>query len=520
MRGHRSVRPGFHWQPPWALSEAVVYAPAPWDVPATEAAVNRPGGVHGPHGVAEAGFSGTGDPLFTETARRLGRDGRTPVEHLDVLLTLDALSPSTAPRIGLPSGELLAGAGAYGKTPLLYGCTAHSGGLALDDDGERITWEPGTTVLVEDLPRTSVDALPRASYAMVRSSDADPADALRREAFVLLGTRYHSDVPPVPEDARPAESTWQDSRSHARVPTEYPGLADNAEVFLDEARATLLVRRFGFDGGGTEYALPLTRERSVLVDAMRREYLHSAAAYASVGADREAADTLRDTPWSPEALRRLLAVMSVATAADAARLIARSPDEWRRVGWPVDAAVDDAASTLRNAEPRQSWRVSQAAALASAGIAAERAYELRSAGFTSVQAAISADATRPTAAAGKAKALIEASETPVPASIAAALGTAREHSAEDARTWGQDHRKSCALEGWGLWVTLTRHTFTLRNGSVRTLWDVTNGWWAINDESEGEDGQSSCVFTDEDEALAAWRATRSELKAYEAQLLE
>jgi hypothetical protein len=420
-RSHRCLRPGFHWQTPWALSADAVYAPVPWDWRSAEADAFSAQGAAATG--AQTGFARAGDPRFAAIAGRFGRDGRRPVEHLDILLELDLLGPPAVREvgpgigsgIGLPSGELLVSATADGRAALLHGCTLHGGALSVADSGSgrRIAWEPGTMLLVADLPHTSARALPPSSYTTVRRSGADPADALRREAFVLLGTRYHGDIPPAPEDASPVEFSWRDSRSHQPVPTEYPGFADNAEVFLDESRVVLVVRRFGFDGHGTEYGLPATAARLDLVVRMRRAYLHSAAAYASVGAGPAAAGALADTPWTPAVLRRLLPVMSVRTAADAACLTGRSPEQWRAGGWPLDTA-DGAGTTFQNAEPRHSWRASQAAALAAAGISAERAYELRSAGATSVQDAVHAHAVRPTAAARKAAELIGASEKPVP----------------------------------------------------------------------------------------------------------
>lgn len=69
-----------------------------------------------------------------------------------------------------------------------------------------------------------------------------------------------------------------------------------------------------------------------------------------------------------------------------------------------------------------------------------------------------------------------------------------------------------------MWASLTHHTFSLRDGSVRSLWDVTNGWWAISD--EGEEGQSCCLFTDEHGARDSWQSTLSALQEYEQELLQ
>ncbi|MEU3983362.1 hypothetical protein AB0F77_25285 [Streptomyces sp. NPDC026672] len=503
-KGHRPVRTGFHWQPGWSPSPYGVTAPAAY---------------RGDPAEAEARFTGPADPEFEETVGRLGRDGRTPVTCLDVLLDPDLLHRPSALALGLPTGELLASAQPDWRAPQLHGCTLHSGELSLAGapGSRRITWTPDTLLLVEDVPRTSLDALPADACTVVRTSDDDPADALRRQAFALLGTRYHSDVPPAPDDAVPPEPGGEDSPGPRQVPTDYPGLSGASEVFVDDRRSTVTVRRFGHDGRGTEYTLPLTRERAGLIDRMVEEYEHSVTAYASVGADQDAARALRSTSWTPAALRLLLPVMRVEDAADAARLTARSPQEWSRDGWDLHAP-NSVHVLLQNADPQRSWRASEAAALAAAGISADRARELRTAGLRSVETAVAAHARRPTAAARLARELVRSSQTPVPDEIGARLARAREHTAQEIDSWRHDHRKSCGPEGWGVWVSLTRHSFGLRDGSVCVLWDVTNGWWAISD--EGEEGQSCCLFTDEAQARDSWRSTLAALQEYERQLLQ
>ncbi|MGW9032856.1 hypothetical protein ACWGQ5_54880 [Streptomyces sp. NPDC055722] len=437
---------------------------------------------------------------------------------MDILLSLDLLAVQPTMDLGLPSGELLLSAKPGWEAPQLHGCTLHSGGLSLTSAGDRhrITWQPGTILIVKDLPRPSLSALATASYIALGSSKDNPADALRQASFSLLGTRYHSDIPPAPEDASPVASSWQESRKYESLPTEYPGFTATDEVFLNEDDGTLVVRRFGFNGYGSDYALPLTAERSLLVGKMRQEYLCSIAAYESVGTDAKAAEALLAAAWHPQELRGILPVMSVRTAGDAAYLLGRTLKQWQDDGWDLVGASDMQAA-LRNAEPNQSWRASEAAALAAEGITAERSYELRSAGFSSVQAAVVAHRVRPTAAAIRARDLAAASEVPLPAQVSAELATAEEHTAEELSAWRYDHRHSCGPEGWGLWVTLTRHTFALRNGDIRVLWEVANGWWAISD--EGDAGQACAVYADEGEAQDSWRATQSELQQYKEQLM-
>ncbi|MFJ4515393.1 hypothetical protein [Streptomyces sp. NPDC088816] len=494
-KNHRPLRAGFHWQPTWSLSPYCVHAPSPY-----------------------SGFADCADPGFEETVARLGRDGRRPVEHLDILLSPDRLHRPSALTLSLPTGELLASAQADWRAPQLHGCTPHTGELSVEGtaDSRRITWTPSALLLIEDIPRTSLDSLPADSYSIVRSGDSDPADALRRQAFALLGTRYHGDIPPAPDDAVPAEPGWENSQAFRHVATDYPGLSSAAEVFVDAQRSTLIVRRFGYDGRGTEYALSLTRERADVVDHMAEEYGHSLTAYASVGAGQDAARALLSTSWTPAALRRLLLVLRVEDANDAAHLTVRTPEEWLRDGWDL-RATDDPQVLLQNADPRQSWRASEAAALAAAGIPADRARELRSTGCRSVEAAVAAHARRPTAAARQARELVESSQTPVPEEISARLAEALEHQVREVETWRRDHRRSCGPEGWGVWASLTHHTFGLRDGSVRSLWDVANGWWAISD--EGEEGQSRCLFTDEHRARDSWQSTLSALQEYEQQML-
>ncbi|MFD4955617.1 hypothetical protein [Streptomyces sp. NPDC058451] len=503
-KNHRPLRAGFHWQPTWSLSPYSVHAPSPYSASSVE---------------TEARFTDHADPGFEESVARLGRDGRRPVEHLDILLSPDRLHRPSPLTFSLPTGELLASAQPDWRAPQLHGCALHTGELSVGEtsEGRRITWTPATLLLIEDIPRTSLDSLPADSFSVVRSGDSDPADALRRQAFALLGTRYHSDIPPAPDDAFPPEPGWENSRGFEHLATEYPGLSSAAEVFMDEQRSTLIVRRFGYDGRGTEYALSLTRERADLVDRMVEEYGHSLTAYASVGAGQDAARSLLSTPWTPAALRRLLPVLHVEDADDAAHLTVRSAEEWLRDGWDL-RTPNNAHALLQNADPRQSWRASEAAALAAAGISADRAHELRSAGCRSVETAVAAHARRPTAAARQARELVESSQTPVPDEISTQLAQAQEHQAREVETWRRDHRRSCGPEGWGVWASLTHHTFSLRDGTVRSLWDVTNGWWAISD--EGEEGQSCCLFTDEHGAGDSWRSTLSALQEYEQELLQ
>ncbi|WP_265565426.1 hypothetical protein [Streptomyces hygroscopicus] len=494
----------------------LVYAPEPWTANPVAGAT---AGLHGAEelgGSPGLGFSNTADPRFVAITRSLGRDGRQPVEHVDILLSLDLLAVRPTMDLGLPSGELLLSAKPGWEAPQLHGCALHNGALSLTGagDGRRIAWERGTILIVKDLPRPSLRGLPAASYIDISSSNDDPADALRRASFSLLGTRYHSDIPLAPGDAIPVDSSWQESGKYESVPTEYPGLAAMDEVFLDEDKVTLVVRRFGFNGHGSEYALPVTAERSLLVGEMRQEYLYSAAAYESVGADAGAAEILLTTPWNPLTLRDLLPVMSVRTADDAVCLLDRTPDQWQDDGWDLVSTTHTPA--LRNAEPHQSWRASEAVVLAAAGITSSRSYELRSAGFSSVEAAVAAHRERPTAAAIHARDLAAASEIPVPAQVGVELVTAQEYAAEELSAWRHDHRHSCGPEGWGLWAKLTRHTFTLRSGDIRVLWEVSNGWWAISE--EGDAGQVCIVYTEEGEAQDSWKATQAALQEYKEQL--
>ncbi|MEV0185938.1 hypothetical protein AB0I54_42780 [Streptomyces sp. NPDC050625] len=446
-----------------------------------------------------------------EISRKLRRDGRQAVDHLDVHLSLDLLSPPPALTVALPTGELLMSAEPGWAAPQLHGCSVFYGSLSIEGAAgdSRIAWKPGTRILVEDVPTTSLDSLPPHSYTILRSRTSDPGDSIRREAFTLLGTRYRSDIPPVPDDALPADPQREASRVLSHVPTEYPGLTGAAEVFIDHEGGVLAIRRYGCNGRGTQYDLPVTTERAELVNRMHQEFAASTTAYASVGAGPEAASQLNLTSWTPLALRSLLPLMRVVDAEDATVLTLRSPESWRREGWEVDPSPNTHVA-LRDANPERVWRASEAAALAVAGISASRAYELRDSGFSTVQAAISEHSLRPTEAARTAHELIRASEIPVPKEVSAALAAAQRHVPEVADAWQHEYRRSCGPDGWGLWAKLTCHTFTLGDGQTSTLWDVTNAWWAISD--EGEEAQSCCVVVGEDEARKLWRSTCRELQ--------
>ncbi|TFE37109.1 hypothetical protein E3E14_30310 [Streptomyces sp. ICN441] len=363
--------------------------------------------------------------------------------------------------------------------------------------------------MVEDVPATSLRSLPQHSYTILRRSTGDHGDSVRREAFALLGTRYRSDIPPAPDDAFPADHQGDASGVLRHVPTEYPGLTGAAEVFVDDEGAVLTVRRYGCNGRGTQYGLPMTPERAELVDRMHQEFAASTTAYANLGAGPEAAARLSPGVWSPLALRNLLPLMRVADAEDANVLTSRSPDVWRGEGWDVDP-TPHSHTGLREANPQRAWRASEAAALAAAGISADRAYELRDLGFGTVQSAVSEHARRPTEAARTAHELIRASQTPVPNEVGTALAAARRHVPEVVDTWRHEYRRSCGPEGWGLWAKLTHHTFVLAEGRTSTLWDVANGWWAIGE--EGEEAQTSCVVVDEHEARGLWRSMCGELR--------
>ncbi|WP_449338902.1 hypothetical protein [Streptomyces chartreusis] len=452
-----------------------------------------------------------------EISRRLGRNGRQAVDHLDVHLSLDLLPAPPSMTVALPTGELLISAEPGWTAPRLHGCSVSYGNLSIEGtaEGSRISWKPGTRILVEDVPTTSLASLPPHSYTTLRSRTSDPGDSIRREAFTLLGTRYRSDIPPVPGDASPADPQREASRVLRHVPTEYPGLTGAAEVFVDHEGAVLTIRRYGCNGRGTQYDLPMTAERAELVDRMHQEFAASTTAYASLGAGPEAASQLSLTAWSPLALRSLLPLMRVVDADDATALTLRSPDLWRSEGWEV-APSPNSHTDLRDADPERAWRAAEAAALATAGISASRAYELRDLGFSTVQSAISEHALRPTDAARTAHELIHASETPVPKEVGTALSAAQRHEPEVADTWQHEYRRSCGPEGWGLWAKLTRHTFTLGDGRTSTLWDVANGWWAISE--EGEEAQTCCIVVDEHAARRLWQSTCTELQKLAAQL--
>ncbi|MEW2291004.1 hypothetical protein [Streptomyces sp. NPDC047841] len=209
----------------------------------------------------------------------------------------------------------------------------------------RITWEPGTVLRAEGVPRTGLAGEPADAYDVVAVSADDPTDAVRSQGWRLLGLRYGDDFPPPPPDAAEGRlSPLPGIRPQGlyEVPTDYPGehLADF--VHVDEEAGRIYVARRE-PARMTEYVLPLTGERRAALQAYAQAYGRAAAAYATIGANEGAAAALAGTVFTPHRLYRMLRVLAVRDAGDAAALTGRSPAQWADAGWNLDPLGSDLA---------------------------------------------------------------------------------------------------------------------------------------------------------------------------------
>ncbi|WP_030237432.1 hypothetical protein [Streptomyces sp. NRRL S-350] len=440
--------------------------------------------------------------------RAFGRDGHDAVAHGDVDVRLDRVE--TTGRLDLTwAGLLLAVAGEHESwtKPRTEYCTVVAGALLLEGHGpqRRISWQPGTVLRVHDVPLTCLDGQNKDAYAVVATSDEDPHDALRRDAHRLLGLRYRTDIPPFPADASEGRvpgffKDWPPTLR--RVPTDYPRQRAEHDLAVDPQAGTVYVRR---SAGGyfTEYVVPLTDERAALIERVEDAFTRSAAAYAEVGADAEAAARLTGTEYTPARLHPLLHTMAVRTGADARALTARTPQQWADAGWDLNSHSQPAGQPMHGEyEHQRCWSATEAAAFADAGITAHRAYELRKDGerIRTVAEAVAQDTLTPTAVGRHAVDLLAWAEQPVPEELRTALATARTEQTRALKEWEDNHYS------WGVSVTLAQHDFTLLDGTVRTLWTVSDGWWSRGEDADA--GERTATHLAEAAARSAWRTWR------------
>ncbi|MEU8472753.1 hypothetical protein AB0F30_33565 [Streptomyces sp. NPDC029006] len=310
-----------------------------------------------------------------------GRTGHEtePTEYVDVDVPLDAVRVEGRLLLEWAGAELAhAGDHRSWTSPSLTHFEVVAGATLLDveEQGDsarrRITWEPGTVLRVLGVARTALAGEPVDVYDVMAVSTDDPTDAVRRQGWRRLGLRYGDDVPPPPADAAegrlgPIPGNWPDGLYE--VPTDYPGerLADSLHV--DERTGTTYVARRE-PGHGTEYVLPLTGDRRAALEACAHAYGRSAAAYAVVGAD-EAAAALAGTEFTPHRLYRMLRILAIRDAADAAVLPGRSPAKRAEAGWNLDRLGFDLAGQpfAATAGPARCWTAAEGAHLADAGSA-------------------------------------------------------------------------------------------------------------------------------------------------------
>ncbi|MET7434516.1 hypothetical protein ABZT16_37085 [Streptomyces flaveolus] len=446
-----------------------------------------------------------------------GRTGceREPVEYVDVEVCLDAVRAEG--RLLLEwAGVELAHAGDHlsWACPRLTHCEVVAGAMRLDGETarRRITWEPGTVLRVQGVPRTALAGEPADACEVVAVSTDDPTDAVRRQGWRLLGLRYGDDVPPPPADAAegrlcPIPGEWP--QGLYEVPADYPGehLADFLHV--DEKAGSIYVASQE-PARITEYVLPLTGERRAALQADAQAYGREAAAYAVVGANQGAAAALAGTDFTPHRLYRMLRILAVRDAADAAALTGRSPADWAEAGWNLDPLGSDLAGQpfTATADPARCWTAAEAAHLADAHIGAARAYELRADGdrVRTVQEVIGQDAVAVTEAGRTALELLAAVTEAVPDDLAEALGRARTHTIAPLDEWKDDHRSPFGPQGSGVWVRLARHDFRLGDGSTCSLWEVGDGWWDYG--ADADAGETTTAYLSAAGARTAWREAR------------
>jgi hypothetical protein len=517
-RHHGVARPGFHWHFTAGSTDLRVDVPdsqnplwrehlAPFVLDKWDGAV--------PRFAAEQT-----DLVLGMLLHAFRRTGRELVEYVDVDLRLDGVE--TVGRLDLTwAGVGLAYAGEHSSwtTPRLAACEPVVGEFLLEGQGKqrRITWAPGTVLRVREVPRPSLRDQPADAYTIVASSHDDPNDQLRHAGHQLLGMRYRHDIPPAPADAvvgrvPPMPTDWP--ATLRRVPTDYPHGEIGDQLAVDPAAGVIYVHRSTVGGYFSEYALPLTDDRARVIDAYEEAFGRSAAAYAVAGANPQAAAQLSGTAFSPQRLYRLLEVMTVADAADAAALTGWTEKEWSTAGWSLGGMTKPVYQPHHEpADPAKCWRATEAAQFAVAGIGAYRAYELRTdddGRVRTVAEVIAQDLAVPNEAGRTAIELLAKAAEPVPEPLAAELLTARTHTSVEVEKWSDDKRSPFGLQGSGVSADLTRHDFTLRDGATRSLWAAGEGWWDYGVDADA--GHDAATYLSERTARATWRETRDKLR--------
>ncbi|MEV6404057.1 hypothetical protein AB0M58_14070 [Streptomyces bobili] len=516
-RHHGATRPGFHWHFTAGSTDLRV------DVPDSQNPLWReqlaPFVLDKWDGAVPRFTTGQTDLVLGMLLHAYGRTGRELVEYVDVEIRLDDVE--TVGRLDPAwAGVRLAYAGEHTSwtAPRLEACELVVGELLLEGRGpqRRITWTPGTVLRVREVPRTSLRGQPADAYTIVASSHDDPNDHLRHAGHQLLGMRYWHDIPPAPADAFAGRVPTMPSDRPATlryVPTDYPHGGIGDQLAVDPAAGIVYVHRSTMGGYFSEYALPLTDDRAAVIDAYEEAFSRSAAAYAVAGADPQAAARLSGTPFTPQRLYRLLEMMTVADADDAAALTGRTEEEWSTAGWSLGGMTKPVHQPHHElADPAKCWRVTEAAQLAEAGIGAYRAYELRTDDgcVRTVAEVIAQDLAVPNEAGRTAIDLLEKAAETVPEALAVELPTARTHTSVEVEKWSNDHRSPFGPQGSGVSADLTRHDFTLRGGETRSLWAVGEGWWDYGIDADA--GHEAKTYMSDRTARAAWREVRDKLR--------
>ncbi|WP_439681682.1 hypothetical protein [Embleya sp. MST-111070] len=428
-----------------------------------------------------------------------GRDGLTPVSHVDIDLRLDAADPQTGTTLDWAGMSLATTAPDSAGVRLLGGTTVVTGALLVKGRGtaKRIEWEPGTVVRVLDIPRPCLAGQPGHAYTVVADTDDDPADALRREGHRLLGLRHRLDIPPAPTDAFKGRLAARDRTAGMRVaPADYPHTDADDELVVDPDNGVVYVTRFGYGVGRgrvvSDYVLPLTAERVSVLGAYEEEFGRSRAAYATAGANAEAAALLRAGGWTAQRLCEVRdELFAVVDADDARALLGRAPAEWTTAGWPME----DGDRVPAAGDPR--WRATDAARFADAGIDARRAYEpelRRDRGrWLTATEAIARDLIVPNHAGRRAAALLDGVRDCE--DLREKLVHARSVKSVEREGWTQEPSNERGIQ-------LDEHRFVLADGSHVLLWTVRH-WFEDPKVSEHR-----TTYLSEESARHAWTEDR------------
>lgn len=171
---------------------------------------------------------------------------------------------------------------------------------------------------------------------------------------------------------------WFGHRGNPAVPED--------EIHLDEATGLIWYAHYLIGGGDQAnyggfrvHSFPLTPERAQLVADLEAEYAAPTALAKVTGHGVEAIEALLAAGWTAGQVRDLgSGAFVLASAADAAALLARTREEWTQAGWGWP--------THRRETDGPAWTPTEAALVADAGQPRAQAAALHTAGHHTVDA--------------------------------------------------------------------------------------------------------------------------------------